>query len=100
MPAAVILERLSDHGYDGGSRSTGTGWPRRGPCFGSHGSAALYLPGEIGQVDWWDLGVEVPVGKDTRRDVSAIRSLSTPRTRRSGPTTAIASVPILHVPAE
>ena len=28
-----------------------------------------YLPGEIGQTDWWELGIRVPVGKGATREV-------------------------------
>jgi transposase len=69
VPATVIREHLQRRGYGGGitilkeylasvrPQFKGT------PDFGR----TSYLPGELLQADWWDTGVDVPVGKGARR---------------------------------
>ena len=72
--ATVILERLRRSGYAGGI-SILRDWVRTvRPEFAAAASfqRTTYLPGEIGQVDWWHLPIVVPVGKDAVRPVTAL----------------------------
>ncbi len=69
VPATVIREHLQREGYAGGItilkeyvasvRSQFKETYDRG--------RTTYVPGEILQADWWDTGVDVPVGKGARR---------------------------------
>jgi transposase len=71
VPATVIIEHLRRDGYDGGI-SILKGYLREvRPLFAEAESwqRTSYLPGEIGQTDWWDTGVWVPVGKGASREV-------------------------------
>jgi transposase len=69
--ATVMLERLRRSGYQGGISIVRDYVRQVRPEFAAAASfqRTTYLPGEIGQVDWWHLPVEVPVGKDTHRPV-------------------------------
>ena len=69
--ATVLLERLRRSGYQGGVSILRDYVRQVRPEFAAAASfqRTSYLPGEIGQVDWWHLPVEVPVGKDTTRPV-------------------------------
>ena len=64
--ATVIRERLRPLGYRGGITHP-QGPPRAGAAAGSsppaRSSARATSPGEIGQVDWWHTGAQVPVGR-------------------------------------
>lgn len=66
--ATVILERLRDHGYGGGITILKDWLAEMRPHFREPRQRTSYLPGEIGQVDWWEPGVEVPVGKGQCRE--------------------------------
>ena len=69
VAATVILERLRDHGYSGGITILKDWLVEVRPLFREPRQRTSYLPGEIGQLDWWELGVEVPVGKGAHRAV-------------------------------
>lgn len=72
--ATVILERLRRSGYPGGI-SILRDWVREvRPEFAAAASfqRTTYLPGEIGQVDWWHLPIKIPVGPDVVRPVTAL----------------------------
>ncbi len=70
-PATVILERIRRSGYRGGISILKEHLARVRPAFLAARAfqRTSYLPGEIGQLDWWHTGVRVPVGKDTTREV-------------------------------
>ncbi len=68
VAATVVLERLRDHGYGGGITILKDWLAQVRPLFREPRQRTSYLPGEIGQLDWWEPGLEVPVGKDTRRE--------------------------------
>jgi transposase len=69
VPATVIREHLQRSGYGGGitilKEYLASVRPqfKQVPDFGR----TVYLPGELLQADWWDTGVDVPVGKGVRR---------------------------------
>ncbi len=71
VPATVILERLRRSGYEGGVSILRDFVRQVRPQFVAAVAfqRTSYLPGEVGQVDWWHLPVEVPVGKDAHRGV-------------------------------
>lgn len=71
VPATVILERLRRDGYDGGITIVKDHLRQVRPLFIQARSyqRTSYLPGEIGHTDWWEPGIEVPVGKGARREV-------------------------------
>ncbi len=71
VAATVILERLRRAGFEGGISILRDFVRQVRPEFAAAQAfqRTTYLPGEIGQVDWWHLPVEVPVGKDARRGV-------------------------------
>lgn len=68
-PATVIREHLQRAGYGGGITilkdylASVRPQFKATPDFGR----TTYLPGELLQADWWDTGVDVPVGKGARR---------------------------------
>ena len=69
-PATVILERLRRSGYAGGISILKEHLARVRPAFLAARAfqRTAYLPGEIGQLDWWHTGVMVPVGKGASRE--------------------------------
>jgi transposase len=68
-PATVIRERLQALGYTGGVTILKERLAELRPNFLAARSyqRTTYLPGELAQVDWWETGVEVPVGKGATR---------------------------------
>jgi len=68
-PATVIIERLRREGYGGGITILKEYLREVRPVFIRARSfqRTSYLPGEIGQTDWWDLPVTVPVGRGVSR---------------------------------
>ncbi len=71
VPATVILERLRRDGYGGGITILKEYLAEVRPLFVDAKSyqRTTYLPGELAQVDWWELPVRVPVGKGAVRRV-------------------------------
>lgn len=71
VAATVILERLRRDGYGGGITVLKEYVAAVRPVFvGARAyQRTSYLPGEIGHTDWWELPVEVPVGKGVWRPV-------------------------------
>ena len=69
-PATVILERLRRSGYPGGISILKEHLARVRPAFLAARAfqRTSYLPGEIGQLDWWHTGVMVPVGQGVSRE--------------------------------
>ena len=69
-PATVILERLRRSGYAGGISILKEHLARVRPAFLAARAfqRTSYLPGEIGQLDWWHTGVMVPVGQGVSRE--------------------------------
>ena len=67
--STVIRERLQAEGYRGGKTILKDYLKEVRPPFlaAETYQRTSYLPGEIGQVDWWHLPVRVPVGRDTLR---------------------------------
>jgi transposase len=69
VPATVIREHLQRRGYGGGITILKDYLAgvrpqfKDAPDFGR----TSYVPGEILQADWWDTGVDVPVGKGASR---------------------------------
>lgn len=74
VAATVILERLRRSGFGGGISIVRDHVRRVRPEFAAAASfqRTTYVPGEIGQVDWWHLPLEVPVGKDAVRPVTGL----------------------------
>ena len=68
-PATVILERLRPLGYSGGISILKQRLAELRPAFVAARSyqRTTYLPGELCQTDWWETGIEVPVGKGATR---------------------------------
>jgi transposase len=68
-PATVIRERLQSLGYAGGVTILKERLAELRPSFVAARSfqRTTYLPGELAQVDWWETGVDVPVGKGATR---------------------------------
>ena len=73
-PATVILERLRRLGYAGGITILKDHLATVRPSFLAARTyqRTSYLPGEIGQTDWWSPGIEVPVGKGRCREVHGL----------------------------
>lgn len=71
VAATVILERLRRSGYAGGISILRDFVRQVRPEFAAAAAfqRTSYLPGEIGQVDWWHLPITVPVGKNVERAV-------------------------------
>jgi len=69
-PATVICERLRRSGYTGGISILKEHLARVRPGFLAARAfqRTSYLPGEIGQLDWWHTGVMVPVGQGVTRE--------------------------------
>jgi len=68
--ATVIRERLQAQGYRGGITILKDHLARVRPTFLAARAfqRTWYQPGEIGQVDWWHTGVQVPVGRGVSRE--------------------------------
>ena len=67
-PATVIRERLQKRGYAGGISILKDYLRELRPLYRSRDwQRTVYVPGEILQADWWDTGVDVPVGKGASR---------------------------------
>jgi transposase len=68
-PATVIRERLQALGYAGGITILKERLAALRPGFLAARSyqRTTYLPGELAQVDWWETGLEIPVGKGACR---------------------------------
>jgi len=63
-PATVIRERLQRRGYAGGITILKDYLHELRPLYRQHDwQRTVYVPGEILQADWWDTGIDVPVGK-------------------------------------
>jgi len=70
-PATVIIKHLRRDGYGGGITILKDYLQEARPLFLEARSyqRTSYLPGEVGQVDWWEPPIQVPVGKGARRKV-------------------------------
>ena len=68
--ATVIRERLRPAGYTGGITILKEHLARVRPGFLAARTyqRTVYTPGEIGQVDWWHTGAQVPVGHGRSRE--------------------------------
>ncbi len=68
--ATVIRERLRAEGYGGGITILKEHLARVRPGFLAARAyqRTTYRPGEIGQVDWWHTGAQVPVGRGRTRE--------------------------------
>ena len=70
VPATVILERLRREGFDGSitilKRFVATVRPQFAAAQAFQRTS--YLPGEIGQVDWWHTGIKLDVGRGSLRE--------------------------------
>ena len=68
--ATVIRERLRPAGYRGGITILKDHLARVRPAFLAARTyqRTTYAPGEIGQVDWWHTGAQVPVGHGRTRE--------------------------------
>lgn len=73
-PATVIAERLRPLGYQGGISILKERLAALRPGFVAARSyqRTTYLPGELTHVDWWETGVEIPVGKGATRAAFAL----------------------------
>ena len=71
VPATVVIEALRRDGYGGGITILKDYLQEVRPLFLGAKSyqRTSYLPGEIGQTDWWELPVSVPVGRGVWRKV-------------------------------
>ena len=69
VPATVIREHLQRAGYGGGITILKDYLAAVRPQFKAARDyqRTTYSPGELLQADWWDTGVDVPVGKGARR---------------------------------
>jgi transposase len=70
VPATVILERLRADGFDGGITILKELVAELRPAFVAARAfqRTSYLPGELGQWDWWHTGLRIPVGKGADRE--------------------------------
>ena len=70
VPATVMLERLRRDGFDGSitilKRFVVTVRPQFAAAQAFQRTS--YLPGEIGQVDWWHTGIKLDVGRGSLRE--------------------------------
>ena len=68
--APVILERLRAEGFTGGVTILKDHLAAVRPAFLAARAyqRTAYRPGEIGQVDWWHTGAQIPVGKGRTRE--------------------------------
>jgi transposase len=73
-PATVILERLRPLGYAGGITILKDRLAELRPGFLAARSyqRTTYLPGELAQLDWWQTGVQIPVGRGATREAFAL----------------------------
>jgi transposase len=73
-PATVILERLRADGYRGGVTILRDHLQAVRPAFLAARAfqRTTYRPGEIGQVDWWHTGAQIPVGAGRTREAFAL----------------------------
>jgi transposase len=69
--ATVIRERLQDRGYSGGITIVKDYLAEVRPTFLAARTyqRTSYLPGEIGQVDWWELPRRMPVAAEADRKI-------------------------------
>ncbi len=69
-PATVLRERLQAEGYRGGITILRDHLVNVRPTFLAARAfqRTSYRPGEIGQVDWWHTGAQVPVGRGRTRE--------------------------------
>lgn len=69
-PATVILERLRPLGYSGGISILKERLAELRPGFLAARAyqRTTYLPGELTHLDWWQTGVQIPVGKGATRE--------------------------------
>jgi transposase len=70
-PATVIREHLQAEGYGGGITILKDYLQEVRPTFLAARTyqRTSYLPGELGQVDWWELPLLIPVAEDVLRKV-------------------------------
>jgi transposase len=70
VAATVILERLRPLGYAGGISILKERVAEVRPSFAAARAyqRTSYLPGEVGQFDWWHTGRQIPVGKGATRE--------------------------------
>jgi transposase len=70
VPATVVLEHLRRAGYAGGITILRDYLAGVRPTFVAARAyqRTSYLPGELGQLDWWHTGVWIPVGKGATRE--------------------------------
>ena len=68
-PATVILDHLQGRGYQGRIKILKDYLQKERPRYLARRSfqRTSYIPGEIGQFDWWDLPIAIPVGKNRFR---------------------------------
>jgi transposase len=68
-PATVILQRIQARGYRGRITILKDYLMQERPRYLARRSfqRTSYLPGELGQFDWWELPVSIPVGKNRFR---------------------------------
>ena len=67
-PATVIRERLQKQGYAGGITILKDYLREVRPFYRRRDyQRTVYAPGEILQADWWDTGLDLPVGKGAAR---------------------------------
>jgi len=73
-PASVILEHLRRCGYKGKITILKDYLQQIRPEFvaAKNYQRTSYLPGELGQFDWWHTGVDVPVGKGATREAMGL----------------------------
>jgi transposase len=71
VPATVIAQRLRPLGFAGSLTILKDHLRRVRPVFAAARAyqRTSYLPGELAQTDWWEPGIEVPVGKGQDREV-------------------------------
>ncbi|MCA1677997.1 MAG: IS21 family transposase [Actinobacteria bacterium] len=69
VPATVILDHLQARGYEGRITILKDYLQQERPRYLARRSfqRTSYVPGEIGQFDWWDLPITIPVGKNRFR---------------------------------
>lgn len=69
VPATVILDHLQARGYEGRITILKDYLQQERPRYLARRSfqRTSYVPGELGQFDWWDLPITIPVGKDRFR---------------------------------
>jgi transposase len=72
--ATVIRERLQERGYAGGITILKDYLAEVRPTFIAARTyqRTSYLPGEIGQVDWWELPKRMPVAPEVLRKISGL----------------------------